>query len=111
MKRFYWNEHGGCENPKITTYKCINKYSLELRTARTPNKLWIYSLSFRGKDEGHSSLPSLKNTIFNSEFEAKQKALKESIEIINWRNTPVRYTRLLNMLEKELQSTPQLTLF
>jgi len=107
---YQWKK-GVCINPKKMTYNCSKKYTVIIELAQAPNTLWTYGLHFYGNMQFFGFTCSHTLGRYSSEHEAMQKAIAEAIYRIQHRSEPETYNRLIKILQQELFSSQQLSLF
>jgi hypothetical protein len=116
MSEFIYNEHGGCENPILKTYKCGKGYEAQVETAIVQDELWGYGVRFNGMSEGWSHTFNQfrpDNNLYKTKREAFEGGLEELINQLKRRNEEKRYNRIIQMLQDDLHPVVenQLTLF
>jgi hypothetical protein len=110
---FEWNEHGVCVNEKLCTFKCIKKFTAQVKWAKNMNNRWVYGLTFSGMNQGWSEPVLNHSNGYDTEDEAYFEGVNRLVYLIGNNNDHCKYDGILRMLCDELpnETTNQLTLF
>lgn len=115
MKVFEFNEHDVCENPILSTLKCLKGYTAQVSVAIVKCGKWSYSIAFTGQDQGWSQplIYHAQHTVFDTQEEAYRAGALLLYNQIKANNDFKRYDRIIDMLLAEISTKAdnQLTLF
>jgi hypothetical protein len=116
QSNFEWNEHGVCVNEKLCTFKCIKKFTAQVKWAKNTNNRWVYGLTFNGLNQGWSEPVLNHSNGYDTEDEAYFASVNRLVYLIGNNNDHCKYDGILRMLCDELptesnETTNQLTLF
>lgn len=115
MKVFEFNEHDICENPILTTLKCLKGYEAQISVAIVKNGKWSYAIRFHGQDQGWGQplIYHAEHNVYHTQEEAFREGALLLYNQIKANNDFKRYDRILNILLGEISTKAenQLTLF